>query len=133
MQKDGRIDPSACPFHFPKMHGLNCGNGDRARPGWCKKDMRKIPAHKTESSGLQLCAMKQVTRGPSTRVCCVAFKVRVWSGQMQTAIAGMTDHLAAKKIGTAGVMQSSVRPGFEPELTRFSLVVVLGILGFSSL
>jgi hypothetical protein len=30
MQKDGRIDPSACPLHFPEMHGLNCGNGDRA-------------------------------------------------------------------------------------------------------
>jgi hypothetical protein len=36
MQKDGRIDPSACPLtllHFPQMRGLNCGNGDRARPG----------------------------------------------------------------------------------------------------
>jgi phosphoglycerol transferase MdoB-like AlkP superfamily enzyme len=32
MQKDERIDPSPAPLHFPQMHGLNCGNGDRDRP-----------------------------------------------------------------------------------------------------
>ena len=38
----------------------------------------------------------------------------------------MTDHLAPQnRLGQLWVKRSSVRPGFEPQLTRFSLVVVL--------
>jgi transposase len=40
MQKNERIDPSACTSHFPKRDGLNCGNGDRARSG-CRQPPRQ--------------------------------------------------------------------------------------------